>query len=242
MLVAGEVEEVDILAIGPHPDDIEIGAGGSLLCWGEAGKRIGLVDLTRGELGTKGDAETRLAESAEAAKRLGAVFRWNLSLTDGAVRDDAASRQVLVHLLRLCRPTWVLCNLEESHHPDHGAGARLVQAAFFLSRLPKFFPDVSAHSPFRLLHYLIHTQTNPSFFSDISGYLDKKLEAMSAYQSQFISPQLPEGYRHTGLSNYLKNVRALNEAFGAMAETEAAEAFVGEKPLAVRSLVPFERA
>jgi len=239
--VQGEISPVEVLAIGPHPDDIEIGAGGSLLLWGREGRRIGLVDLTRGELGTKGDAETRLAEAAEAAKRMGAAFRLNLGLPDGGVEDDGESRAALVRVLRECRPQWVLCNLEEPHHPDHAAGARLVSAAFFLSRLPKYLPDAPAHSPKQLFHYLIHEQVTPSFLVDISETFEKKFEVMAAYKSQFIEPELPDDYQYAGLSDYMKNVRSLGEAWGAQGGVDAAEAFVGQRPLVIGDIGGFIR-
>lgn len=232
----GSLTPVDILAIGPHPDDIEIGAGGSLLSWAEAGYRIGLIDLTFGELGTKGNLETRKCESAEAAKRLGATFRLNLGLPDGGVSDDTSSREVLVSVLRQSKPWWVLSNLEESRHPDHAAGARLTEAAFFLARLPKYLPEIPAHSPGKLLFYLIHEQASPTFLVDISAAFEKKFEVMKAYASQFVHPEVPEGYRYTGLSDYLKNVRSLGEAWGVQAGVETAEAFVAAGPLLVKDI------
>ena len=235
-VVHGEISVVDILAIGPHPDDIEIGAAGALLSWGARGYRIGLADLTRGELGTKGNAETRLEESAEAARRLDAAFRVNFSFPDGGVADSDENRMRVAALLRETRPRWVLANLEEDLHPDHAAGARLVKAAFFLSRLPKYLPEIPAHSPDRLLFYLIHTQAAPSFLVDIGAVLEKKLEVMKAYASQFIEPELPEGYRYTGLHDYLANVRALNDAWGAQGGVPAAEAFLTAKPLVLNDL------
>jgi bacillithiol biosynthesis deacetylase BshB1 len=235
-VVYGEISAVDILAIGPHPDDIEIGAAGALLAWGAQGYRIGLADLTRGELGTKGDAETRIEESAEAAKRLGSEFRINLTLPDGAVAESEENRMGLVGVIREARPKWVLANLEEDLHPDHAAGARLVKAAFFLSRLPKYLPEIPAHSPSRLFYYLIHTQATPSFLVDIGAVLEKKLEVMRAYASQFVEPKLPEGYRHTGLHDYLANVRSLNEAWGVQGGVSAAEAFLAAKPLVLKDL------
>lgn len=231
--------DVDILAVGPHPDDIEIGAGGSLLYWRSQGYKIGLVDLTRGELGTRGTGETRVAESREAARRMEASFRVNLCLSDGAVRDDTRERECLVSILRGACPSVVLCNLEETRHPDHAAGARLTEAAFFLARLPKFHTGQPAHSPQILFHYLIHEQVRPSFLVDITPVFERKFEAMRAYESQFLSPNLPEGYRHTGLSDYLQNVRSLGEAWGAQAAVKAAEAFVSSRPLVIQDISPW---
>lgn len=236
-LTHGAFSPVDILAIGPHPDDIEIGAGGSLIRWIETGYRVGLLDLTRGELGTKGNAETRRAEAAEAAERMGALFRLNLGLPDGGVEDSPAARGRLVPILRECRPEWVLCNLEDSRHPDHAAAARLVRSAFFLSRLPKHLPDHRAHSPALLAFYLIHESAQPSFLVDISATLEAKLEVLRAYGSQFVDPVVPEGYRYAGLSDYLKNVRALAETWGALSgRARAAEAFVTDSPLLLRDI------
>ncbi len=231
--------EVDILAIGPHPDDIEIGAGGSLLLWRGQGYRIGLADLTRGELGTRGSGEKRVAESREAARRLDASFRVNLGLTDGAVCDGHAERECLVSILRGASPSVVLCNLEEARHPDHAAGARLVTAAFFLSRLPKYQTGQPSHSSQVLFHYLIHEQVPPSFLVDVTPVFEEKFEAMRAYESQFLAPALPDGYRHTGLWDYLQNVRSLGEAWGTQAGVRAAEAFVTSRPLVISDISPW---
>jgi bacillithiol biosynthesis deacetylase BshB1 len=235
-IVFGKPEPVDILAFGPHPDDIEIGAAGSLLLWADQGYRIGLVDLTCGEMGTKGDAEARKSEAAEAARLLGAQFRLNLRLPDGAVVDDPANRERVTQVLRSAQPAWVLCNLADSRHPDHAAGAWLLQASFFLSRLPKYLPGIPAHSPRKLVSYLIHEQVAPSFCVDITPTFERKFEVLKAYRSQFVEPELPEGYIHAGLHDYLSNVRALGEAWGAQAGVKAAEAFVTNGPLVVRDI------
>lgn len=235
-IMQGRLEPVDILAIGPHPDDIEIGAGGSLLLWSRSGYRIGLVDLTQGELGTKGDRETRLKESSEAANRLEAIFRINLCLPDGGVADSDENRSTLVEVFRAACPSWILCNLEEARHPDHREGARLVQSAFFLSRLARYCPDIPPHSPGKLVYYLIHEQVSPTFLVDISPVFEDKFMVMSAFESQFHGPRLPEGYRHTGLSDYLKNVRSLGEAWGGQGGITAAEAFVMASPLVVSDI------
>lgn len=231
--------EVDVLAIGPHPDDIEIGAGGSLLLWRSQGYRIGLVDLTRGELGSRGNADKRIAESREAARRLDASFRVNLGLTDGSVTDGPAERECLVSVIRGACPSIVLANLEEGRHPDHSAGARLTEAAFFLSRLPKYQTGQPSHSPQALFHYLIHEQAKPSFLVDVSPVFEGKFDTMRAYESQFLAPALPDGYRHTGLWDYLQNVRSLGEAWGAQAGVKAAEAFVSSRPLLVKDIAPW---
>ncbi len=236
LLVHGKIEPIDILAIGPHPDDIEIGAAGSLLKWIEAGQTVGLVDLTQGEIGTKGTGEERIAESKEAANRLGAAFRANLGLTDGSVADDLSSRERLVRVIRQSKPKWVLSNLEEDHHPDHTAGARLVKSAYFLARLPKFLDSLSPHSPEGLFYYLIHSFDPPTFLVDTSAFFEKKIETLSAYTTQFIDPKLPENYRHTGISDYLKSVRTLGEAWGIQAGCDSAEAFIADKPLILEDL------
>lgn len=235
-ILQGSLEPVDILAIGPHPDDIEIGAGGSLLLWSRSGYRIGLVDLTRGELGTKGDGETRIKESIEAAIRLEATFRANLCLPDGGVSDSPDNRLMLVEVLRGACPDWVLCNLEEARHPDHREGARLVQSAFFLSRLARYCTEIPPHSPGKLLYYLIHEQVPPTFLVDISPVFEDKFQMMGAYESQFHNPLLPEGYRHTGLSDYLRNVRSLGESWGAQGGVAAAEAFIAASPVVVTDI------
>jgi bacillithiol biosynthesis deacetylase BshB1 len=235
-IVHGKPGPVEVLAFGPHPDDIEVGATGLLLNCVDRGMKVGLVDLTRGELGTKGTAEVRIAESREAARRIGATFRVNLGLPDGSVRDDDPSRDKALRILRVGRPDWVLSNIEDELHPDHAAGARLVKAAFFLSRLPKRLPEVPAHSPRNLFFYLIHTRSEPVFLCDISACFERKFEVMAAYEKQFVTPEVPEGYRYAGLSDYLRDVRALGESWGATVGVEAAEAFAAHKPPVIRDL------
>ncbi|MCA9428225.1 MAG: bacillithiol biosynthesis deacetylase BshB1 [Candidatus Omnitrophica bacterium] len=236
IIVHGAIEPVDILAFGPHPDDIEIGAAGSLLKWIGQGKKVGLVDLNRGELGTKGTAEERLEESKEAAIRLGATFRVNLGLPDGSVVDDAPSREQVVKVIRESRPKFVLSNLEEAHHPDHKAGAQLVKSSYFLSRLPKYLVEVPAHSPIGLFYYLIHSLVTPTFLVDVTETFERKFEVMGAYHTQFVEPKTPDGYQYTGIQDYLRNVRSLGEAWGVQAGCPAAEAFRADKPPIVESL------
>jgi len=236
LLVYGELSEVDILVFGPHPDDLEIRVGGSLLIWMSQGIRVGLADLTRGELGTKGDAETRIAESREAARRMDVAFRVNLALPDGSLRDDDPARETVTRLIRDCKPNWVLTNLEEDQHPDHAAAARLVKAAYFLARLPKYLPNSPAHSPEQLIYYFIHTQFDPTFLVDIAEVFEKKIEVMESYQSQFVDPKVPDGYKYSGLADYFSNVRSLGEAWGVRAGVRAAEAFVSDRPLVVRGI------
>jgi LmbE family N-acetylglucosaminyl deacetylase len=167
---------------------------------------------------------------------MGAHFRVNLGLADGSVMDDLPSRERLVRILRESKPRWVLSNLEEDHHPDHATGARLVKSSYFLSRLPRFIPEVPAHSPEVLLFYLIHTLVQPTFLVDISSTLEAKMEVLTTYRTQFVDPKLPENYRYTGLSDYLQNVRSLGEVWGIQAGSRAAEAFLSSRPLLLENL------
>jgi bacillithiol biosynthesis deacetylase BshB1 len=180
---------VHALAFGAHPDDVELTVGGTLLVLADLGYRTAVVDLTRGELGTRGTPEIRAREAAEAAARLGVAHRENLDLGDGAILPSDAVRAALVGAIRRLRPTLVLGPIDRDLHPDHAWGGRLLQDACFLAGVARYAPGLPAHRPRALLGYVSHTEVEPSLVVDISAVFDRKRQACEAYTSQFHDPK-----------------------------------------------------
>ena len=225
---------LDFLVFAPHPDDAEIGVGGMLALMSRQGHRVGVVDMTRGEWGTKGDAETRMREAERAGTVLGLAARECLGLPDSRVVPSLEYRAVVAEALRRLRPHVVLAPLPDDPHPDHRATTELVRDALLVARLPKADLPLSAWSVRRLGYYSVHTGDRPSVLVDISEHLETKLSAMSCYRSQFDQPVLPEGYRYLATSDYLSRVRANAAYFGQMGRVEAAEPLWLEWPPLVK--------
>jgi bacillithiol biosynthesis deacetylase BshB1 len=179
---------LDLLAIAPHRDDAELTCGGTLLKAVDAGKRVGIVDLTQGEMGTRGSAELRAAEAAAAAKVLGLVVRENVALPDAGIHNDDASRARVVQMIRALRPRVVIAPSPTGRHPDHRRTTELVRDACFLAGLAKYAPgDHPAFRPFKLIHVMTYREdaVKPTFVVDISAQFERKLEAVRCYGSQF---------------------------------------------------------
>lgn len=183
--------KVDILAIGVHPDDVELSCAGTLLRHADKGYTFGLLDLTRGELGTRGTAEIRTREAFAAAQKLGARFRENLDLPDGFIHHDEATIRKIATAIRRCRPTIVLANALQDRHPDHGRSARIVADACYYSGLRKIETlDENGSKqeqwrPDAVYHYLQDRTRTPDFVVDITPYFGRKVEAIACYRSQF---------------------------------------------------------
>jgi len=181
------MSQVDLLAIAAHRDDVELLCGGTLAKAARAGYRTGILDLTAGELGTRGTAEVRAAEAEQAAKTLGVSVRENLGLPDAAIVNDPATRVQLARVLRRLQPRVVIAPALDGRHPDHRVTAQLVRDASFVSGLAKLAPDLPKHRPFKILHCLTyrHDPVKPTFVVDISDVFELKLEAIRRYRSQF---------------------------------------------------------
>ncbi len=190
---------LDILAFGAHPDDVELSAGGTLVKAALQGKRTGIVDLTRGELGTRGSAELRATEAAASAQILGLVVRENLAMKDGLPEDEEKAIMVLIGAIRRHRPTTVLANALHDRHTDHGRAAELVHRACFLSglarieTLSKDGAPQGPHRPRQILHYIQDRFREPSIVVDITGAEERKYAAIACYASQFHIPGTAEG-------------------------------------------------
>ena len=227
--------KVDILAFGAHPDDVELGCAGSILSAIAEGKSVGIVDLTRGELGTRGDAKTRDREAESSAAILGVSFRKNLGFRDGFFVNDEAHQLEVIKLIRMHKPTVVLCNAIDDRHIDHPKGSKLVSDACFLSGLIKIDTQQEAWRPKQVYHYIQWKDIEPDFVVDISAYIDQKMESIRAYKSQFfdeksIAPQTP-----ISSQNFLDSVRYRAQNLGRLAGVDAAEGFTTERVAGIQS-------
>jgi bacillithiol biosynthesis deacetylase BshB1 len=233
----------DILAFGAHPDDIELGCGGTLAKATQAGKKVVAIDLTQGELGTRGSAELRLEEAAKAAKILGLQARENMGFKDGFFQNDEAHQRALIQKIRSYRPDVVLCNAETDRHIDHGKGSDLVHTACFLSGLTKIETiDSSGKTqqpwgPRYVFHYIQWYDLPPHFIVDISGFLDQKLTAVKAFTSQFYDPKSTDEQTPISSKNFIESVRYRAENLGRLIGSEAGEGFTSRQPLGVDSVL-----
>lgn len=226
-------EGIDLLVFAPHPDDGEIGLGGTLALLARTGQRTAIVDLTRGEWGTKGTPEDRAAEAAAATAILRLTARENLDLGDGRLEPSLSARRVVAACLRRLRPEVVAVTHPMDRHPDHRAAAALVQAALMWARMPNADVPGEPCYPRRLLYYFIHDYVPPAGIIDVSQDYETKRQAVVAYRTQFVEPQLPPGYRYIGTSDYLRTIEARARHYGAQIGAEYGEAIAADGPLRV---------
>lgn len=227
--------QVDILAIGVHPDDVELSSCGTLLHHASLGYTFGLLDLTRGELGSRGSAAIRTKEANEAALKMGAKFRENLDLPDGFISYDEATIRKIIRVIRRCQPKIVLANALDDRHPDHGRSAKIVADACFYSGLLKIetIGDDGAPQekwrPKNLYHYIQDRNRKPDFVVDISPYLAKKMEIIRCYRSQFDDHKENEYSQEVKTpisgSDFMAFIEAKGRSFGREAGFEFAEGF-----------------
>ncbi|MHA4810079.1 bacillithiol biosynthesis deacetylase BshB1 [Flavitalea flava] len=234
--------KLDILAIAVHPDDVELGCSGTLLMEKSHGKKTGVVDLTRGELGTRGTAEIRAKESERAAAILQLDARENLGMADGFFRNDEAHQRLLIRAIRKYRPEIVLANALADRHPDHGRAGNLISEACFLSGLRKIetldqdgIPQ-QHWRPKYVFHYIQDRYANPSFVYDITPVFEQKLESIKAYSSQFHSVEYGKEEPQTYISTpeFLNSIIGRHQMFGKMIGVPYAEGFITEKMIGVR--------
>ena len=236
--------KIDLLAFGAHPDDVELSCAGALLAEKKNGKKTGIIDLTKGELGTRGTAETRLKESAEAAKILGVDIRENLGMADGFSLNNEEHQRKVISVLRKYRPEIILCNATEDRHPDHGRTASMVSDAAFLSGLVKVETKLDGiiQEPWRpkyVFHYIQDRYLKPGFVIDITDVFEKKLEAIKAYSTQFYNPGIegPETYIST--PGFIDSIVYRAKMFGKLIGVEYAEGFISHKAIGVKTFDAF---
>ncbi|HPH91842.1 MAG TPA: bacillithiol biosynthesis deacetylase BshB1 [Ferruginibacter sp.] len=234
--------KLDILAFSVHPDDIELGCSGTLLVEKLQGKKIGIIDLTRGELGTRGTAETRDKEAAAAAKILQLDIRENLAFADGFFKNDEAHQRKVIAAIRKYQPEIVLCNAPEDRHPDHGRSAQLVEDAGFLSGLRKIATtdhNGNVQEPWRpkyIFNYIQDRYLQPDFVVDISDVIDKKVESIKAYATQFYNPDLQEPETYISSPDFLDSVLYRSKMLGKMIGVKHAEGFISKKVIGLENL------
>ncbi|MDN3594745.1 bacillithiol biosynthesis deacetylase BshB1 [Zunongwangia endophytica] len=233
--------KLDILAIGAHPDDVELSCAATLAKEIDRGKKVGILDLTRGELGTRGTAETRDQEAAKAAEILGVHVRENLSFADGFFINDKAHQLAIIEILRKYKPEIVFCNAIDDRHIDHGRGSKLVSDACFLSGLMKIETTSDGNKqeawrPKQVFHYIQWKPIDPDVFVDVTGYMDKKMDAVKAYATQFYDPNSEEPNTPISSNNFLDSVNYRARDLGRIINTEYAEGFTVERYVAVDSI------
>ena len=176
---------LDLLAIAAHPDDVEQTCGGTLLRAAEAGYRTGIIDLTAGDMGTRGTPETRVAESLDAAKILKVEHRENLHMPDARLQNSLDARKALAIRLRELRPRTVILPYWEGRHPDHYRAAEMGYEACFLAGLRKLDPETDPHRPFKIVYSSLYANVTPSFVVDVTPYFDRRMDSLLAYRSQY---------------------------------------------------------
>ena len=233
--------KLDILAFGAHPDDVELGCGGTIAKEIALGKKVGIVDLTRGELGTRGSVEIRDQEAKNAAEILGVVVRENLNMRDGFFVNDEQHQLQVIKMIRKYQPEIVLCNAIQDRHIDHGKGSSLVSDACFLSGLIKVETVLNGEvqkqwRPKLVYHYLQWKNLKPDFVVDISEHNDKRKAAILAYSSQFYDPNSEEPETLIATKNFLDSLSYRAQDLGRLVGVDFAEGFNVERHLAVNSL------
>lgn len=233
--------KIDILAFGAHPDDVELGCGATIAKEISLGKLVGIIDLTRGELGTRGTAETRDLEANNASKILKVSVRENLGLKDGFFKNNQKNQLEIIKILRKYQPEIVLCNAVDDRHIDHGKGSKLVSDACFLSGLVKIETSLngSIQEPWRpklVYHYIQWKTIEPDFVVDVSDFMDIKMEAIKAYATQFYNPNSNERESPISSKNFLDSVLFRAQDLGRLTGLNYAEGFTVERYLAVNSL------
>ena len=232
--------KVDILAIGAHPDDVELGCGGTLAKLIAEGKSVAVVDLTQGELGTRGTNITRAAEAAEASKILGISARENLKFPDGFILNTQEYQLEIVKKIRKYQPEIVFANAIEDRHPDHAKAAKLVSDACFLAGLVKIETESEGEKqtqwrPKHVFHYIQWKNIEPDFVVDISAFMEKKIEACLAYKTQFYDPKSTEPETPIATKDFLESLTYRAQDLGRLSGVDFAEGFTTEKLLAFKN-------
>jgi len=234
--------KLDILAIGAHPDDVELGCSGTLINEIRRGKKAGIVDLTQGELGTRGTIETRYAEATEAAQVMGISARENLKMRDGFFRNDEEHQMQVVRILRKYQPEIVIANVLEDRHPDHGRGGWLVYDACFFSglRQVKTFDDEGKEQekwrPKMLLHYIQDRFYEPDIIIDVSDVWEQRMQSVKAYKTQFHDPNSKEPQSYLSTPDFLEFLTARARSLGKRIGVKYGEGFLSKKNIGLRDL------
>ena len=233
--------KLDILAFGAHPDDVELGCAGTLLGAIAEGKKVGVIDLTKGELGTRGSISQRLSEAQLASEVMGLTIRENLEMADGFFINNKEHQLIIIETIRRFQPSIIFCNAPEDRHPDHGRAASLVAEAAFLSGLKKIQTihngvAQEAWRPTQVFHYIQSRNLTPNFVVDISKHIEKKMEAILAHSSQFYDPKSNEPDTFISSAAFLEFVKGRAKELGQQIGVQYAEGFITQKILGINSL------
>ncbi|WP_435262956.1 bacillithiol biosynthesis deacetylase BshB1 [Tenacibaculum sp. nBUS_03] len=236
--------KLDILAFGAHPDDVELGCGATIAKEISLGKKVGIVDLTRGELGTRGSADIRDQEAADAARILGVSVRNNLQFSDGFFKNDEEHQLEVIKMIRKYQPEIVLCNAVDDRHIDHPKGSKLVSDACFLSGLLKIETSIEGVKqekwrPKQVYHYIQWKNIEPDFVIDVTGFMDKKIASVMAYSSQFYDPKSIEPETPITSKNFTDSVDYRARDLGRLIGVDFAEGFTSERYVAAENLSKF---
>ena len=234
-------DKLDFLAFGAHPDDVELGCGATIAKLVSQGKKVGIVDLTRGELGTRGSAEIRTKETKEASKILGITIRENMDFKDGFFRNDEEHQLKIIQVIRKYQPDFIFCNAPDDRHIDHPKGSQLIVEASFLSGLTKINTDDSSGNaqkqwrPKNIYHYIQWKNLDPDFIFDVSGFHHTKMDAVKCYSSQFYDPKSKEPETPISNKNFLDFVQSRANDFGRLIGVEHGEGFISNRKLGFSS-------
>ena len=230
-------ETVDLLFFGAHPDDVELGAGGTIARAVSDGVRVAIVDLTRGEMGTRGTPETRKREAAASAKILGAVSRQQLDFGDGGLRTGREEELQIIDVVRRLRPRLVFTPYPDDRHPDHTRAGRIVTEASFYAGLRQLHTKFAAHRPQAVIYYVQNYALPPSFVVDVTGAWKKKMKSIAAFKSQFYDPGSKEPKTFISDPKFLEMIEARGRHYGALIGAKYGEAFVTRQPPRVDDLI-----
>jgi len=233
--------KLDILVFGAHPDDVELGCSATIAKEISLGKKIGIIDLTRGELGTRGSAEIRDQEAKDAAEILGVSVRENLRFEDGFFTNDKLHQLEIIKMIRKYQPEIVLCNAIDDRHIDHGKGSKLVSDACFLSGLMRIETKLDNNfqekwRPKIVYHYIQWKNIKPDFVLNVTGFMDKKIDAVKAYKTQFYDPKSNEPETPITSKNFIDSILYRANDLGRLIGVEYGEGFTAERYVAVESL------
>jgi bacillithiol biosynthesis deacetylase BshB1 len=233
--------KLDILAFAAHPDDVELGASATLMKHIANGKKVGIVDLTQGELGSRGTKETRYDESADSTKIMGIHYRTNLKMRDGFFEISEENKRLIIQEIRRCQPTIVLANALSDRHPDHGRAGQLVAEACFLAGLTKVETEVGGvlqevFRPKAVYHYIQDYYLKPDFVVDVSDFLERKMEVISAFKTQFFDANSTEPQTPISGPDFLEYIKARMREMGRPVGAEFAEGFQSQRFIGVNDL------
>ena len=228
--------KLDILVFAAHPDDAELSCSGTIISHVKKGLKVGIVDLTLGELGTRGTIDTRKSEAANASKILGLSVRENLEIPDGFIDNSKAYLIKIISAIRKYKPEIIICNAITDRHPDHGSAAELVVRAIFLSGLVKIETGQEVWRPKNTYHYIQDRYINPDFIVDVSAYWPEKMQCIRAFETQFYNPNSKEPMTYISNPDFMLAIEARGLEFGHAIGVKYGEGFTIERKIGVSNL------